>query len=78
MAKVSRFKACSAEELRAFVAAYPRTLDDITFMYEPPLLTYNDFSIAPKWPESVVAMAKLIDKDTFEDCKILKDEDGAA
>jgi hypothetical protein len=47
-------------EFDAFVAAYPRPLvRDVFGAFEPPLVTYNDFNLAPKWPESVVASHDL-------------------
>jgi hypothetical protein len=50
------FKTVSKAEFDAFIAAYPRKLvRDVAAMYEPPLLTFNDFTLAPKWPQSVVA-----------------------
>ncbi len=48
------------EEFDAFIATYPRHLvRDVTGICEPPLMTFNDFTIAPKWPESVVAKVIL-------------------
>lgn len=39
-----------------FLVSYPRTLRrDVCGIYEPPLVTYNDFERAPYWPDSVVA-----------------------
>jgi hypothetical protein len=50
----------SKEEFDAFVAAYPRSLErDVARMYEPHLLTLNDFSGGKVWPDSVVAGATL-------------------
>ena len=47
------------EELKAFVESYPRKLEiDVTQICEPPMLSYNDFTLG-KWPESVVASIKL-------------------
>jgi hypothetical protein len=28
---------------------------DVCIVSEPPLITFNDFELAPKWPESIVA-----------------------
>lgn len=40
----------------AFITAYPNPLErDVYRAFDPPLVTYNDFSIAPKWPDSAVA-----------------------
>ena len=42
-------------EMRAHIAAWPRPLArDVAYMYEPPVVTFNDFTLGP-WPESVVA-----------------------
>lgn len=49
-------KPCTKEEFDAFLAAYPRRVErDVYMAGEPPLVTYNDFSLAPAWPQSVVA-----------------------
>lgn len=41
--------------IKAFIKAYPHPLRlDVAMMYEPPLLTYNDFALG-NWPESIVA-----------------------
>lgn len=54
------FREVNKDEFDAFIAAYPRKLvRDVAGMYEPPILTYNDFDVAPKWPESVVAKVSL-------------------
>ncbi len=46
---------CTKEELLAFVASYPRPLErDVYGAHEPPLVTFNDFTLG-KWPDSVVA-----------------------
>lgn len=46
----------SSAEFAAYIAAYPRELErDVTGICEPPLVSYNDFTLAPKWPESIVA-----------------------
>lgn len=55
-----KFKSVTKEELQAFVRAYPRKLvPDVAGMYEPPLVTFNDFTLAEKWPESIVASYRL-------------------
>jgi hypothetical protein len=49
-------KSCTKEEFDAFVADYPRPLQrDVFGACEPPVLTLNDFTLAPMWPDSVVA-----------------------
>jgi hypothetical protein len=46
---------------KTFVEAYPRKLErDVFGAYEPPLVTYNDFTLG-NWPESVVASCSLDD-----------------
>lgn len=48
-------KEVTIAQMRAFVAAYPRELEvDVSHICEPPLKTYNDFTMG-NWPESVVA-----------------------
>lgn len=50
------FKNVNEAELQTFIAAYPRKLErDVFGACEPPLVTWNDFERAPKWPDSVVA-----------------------
>jgi hypothetical protein len=45
---------CSEAELQAFVAAYPRALVvDVYRVPEPPVVTWNDFSLGV-WPQSIV------------------------
>jgi hypothetical protein len=54
-------KTVTKEEFAQFLAAYPRPLDrDVSFISEPPVVTYNDFSLGD-WPASIVA------RHTFED-----------
>ena len=51
-----KLELCSKEEFDDFIAKYPRPLTrDVFGAGEPPVVTFNDFTIAPKWPESVVA-----------------------
>jgi hypothetical protein len=48
-------KSVTKEEFEVFVKAYPRPLEfDVAAMFEPPLCTYNDFTLGD-WPASVVA-----------------------
>ena len=48
------------EEFEKFIAEHGEKLErDVYGAAEPPLVTYNDFSMAPKWPESVVASTFL-------------------
>jgi hypothetical protein len=56
-------KPCTAEEFDSFLKAYPRPLErDVAGMYEPPLVTYNDFTLG-NWPESVVASHSFSDRE---------------
>ena len=44
------------EQFKEFVSNYPNKLDvDCCGISDPPLVTYNDFSIATHWPWSIVA-----------------------
>jgi len=57
-------KYVSRDEFKDFVDNYPRKLDrDVYAVYEPPLLTYNDFELANRWPYSVVAWTFLYDDE---------------
>jgi len=45
---------CSEAEHKAFVNAYPRRLEvDVYRVPEPPVVTWNDFTLG-NWPDSVV------------------------
>lgn len=73
-----RFK-CTPEELEEFVKSYPRKLvSDVYGACEPPLVTYNDFTLG-NWPESVVASysAPYMPGDPETNHKIAKEPDGA-
>lgn len=49
-------KKVTKEEFEEFVNKYPRRLErDWCGISEPPLITYNDFELANRWPYSVVA-----------------------
>ena len=51
-----KLKQVTKEEFIDFIKNYPKKLEtDIYAISELPLITYNDFSIADKWPDSVVA-----------------------
>jgi hypothetical protein len=59
-----KYKKVSKEELLEFVKKYPRKLEiDVTGISEPPLLTYNDFELANRWPYSVIAKYYCYDDD---------------
>jgi hypothetical protein len=50
------WKKVSKEEFNIFLANYPNKLEkDVAYFFEPPMLSYNDFSDGKKWPESMVA-----------------------
>jgi len=56
---MSDFRDCSKKEMIAFIKDYPRQLErDVAGMFEPPLVTFNDFTLG-NWPESVVAKYHL-------------------
>ena len=49
-------KIVTEEQFFEFVNHYPRKLSvDVTGISEPPLVTYNDFELANRWPYSIVA-----------------------
>ena len=49
-------KEVTKEEFEEFVNNYPRKLErDWCAICEPPLISYNDFELANRWPYSVVA-----------------------
>ena len=52
------------EEFQTFIAAYPRKLErDVYGVCDPPVVTYNDFELANRWPYSVVAHTALYSDD---------------
>ncbi len=51
-----KFISVTKEEFMRWLRAYPRSLDHDCFMDTH---TWNDFSLAPKWPESIVAAADV-------------------
>ena len=54
------------EEFEQFISNYPNTLEtDVAQFFEPPIKTWNDFTIAPKWPDSVVAFCELYDGSDY-------------
>jgi hypothetical protein len=57
------FKIVNRDEMLEFVSSYNETLERIVnATYEPPLITYNDFTLG-NWPESVVAYYTMGDRD---------------
>ena len=56
------FKQVSKSEFEAFLSYYPRTLEvDITGICDPPLKSYNDFTLG-SWPDSMVAKVRLFEE----------------
>lgn len=50
------YKKVTKEEFRKFIEDYPRRLErDVYGVFDPPLISYNDFEMADRWPYSVVA-----------------------
>jgi hypothetical protein len=59
---MDKYKPVSKAEFDAFIANYPRKLDrDVFGAFDPPLVTYNDFTLGD-WPKSSVAKYLLIDE----------------
>jgi hypothetical protein len=59
-------KSCTEEEFTAFLKAYPRKLErDVNQIYEPPLVTFNDFTLGA-WPQSVVAGHSFEGRDSLK------------
>jgi hypothetical protein len=63
------FQKVSKEEFDLFLKRYPKAVSDVNGAFEPPLITYNDFSSGEKWPESVVAWRILNDSDEYNIAK---------
>ncbi len=58
------YKEVSKEELQEFLKEYPRKLKiDVTGICDPPLITYNDFELANRWPYSIVAKHYVYEDD---------------
>jgi hypothetical protein len=54
-----KLKPCSKEEFEAFLRGYPRPLErDVYGACEPPLVSYNDWTLG-NWPTSIVASHSL-------------------
>lgn len=54
----------SKEEFINFINNYPRPLDrDVCGISDPPLISYNDFELANRWPYSIIASTFLYDDD---------------
>lgn len=58
------FAEVTKDGLQRFVKNYPRKLSiDVCGISDPPLLTYNDFELANRWPYSIVASHYCYDDD---------------
>lgn len=57
-------KKVSHSEFMDFINNYPRKLEiDYYRVFEPPLITYNDFELANRWPHSIVAQTLAYSDD---------------
>ena len=57
-----KFDKVTKKEFKDFVSNYPNKLDwDVTTICEPPMGNYNDFTKGKVWPESMVAIVRLMD-----------------
>lgn len=57
-------KRVTHDEFVTFVQNYPRKLTyDAYGVCDPPLVTYNDFELANRWPFSIVASTHIYDDD---------------
>lgn len=58
-------RAVSEEEFDAFIKGYGKPLESsVHRMYEPVVVSYNDFSNDKRWPESIVAYkSEMYDED---------------
>jgi hypothetical protein len=62
-----KYRNVTKEEFDKFVAAYPRPLvKDVCGIPQPPVLSYNDFSMG-KWPESIVAQVQLFESGSKDE-----------
>lgn len=60
-------KRVNKQEFINFIRKYPRKLiSDCTGISDPPLISYNDFELANRWPYSIVASTYAYD-DNPED-----------
>lgn len=60
----SKKKRVSKSEFIEFLKNYPRRLErDVCGICDPPLITYNDFELANRWPYSVVARTFAYDDE---------------
>lgn len=69
------FKKVSKEEFHAYIDNYPRKLEvDSYWVFEPALLTWNDFELADRWPYSVVAKTSNYDEYNGTQLEIPEEE----
>lgn len=62
-------KQVTKEEFEEFIKSYPRPLRiDVCGIYDPPLISYNDFALANRWPYSIVAHTYVYDDDPDDHC----------
>jgi hypothetical protein len=60
---VQEMKPVAEDVFRDYLRSYPAPLKrNVSHIYEPPLVTYNDFRLG-KWPESVVAGHSFEDRE---------------
>lgn len=53
-------KQVSEQEFKDFLTNYPNQLErDVNAIFDPPMVSYNDFADGKVWPESVVAYKVL-------------------
>ena len=58
-------KKVNREEYIKFINEYPRELvRDVYAVFEPPLITYNDFTLG-NWPDSIVAKEQMYSNDFY-------------
>lgn len=56
------FKPVNKEDFIEFIEKYPRKLKmDVYGVCDPPLITYNDFELANRWPYGIVAKTYAYD-----------------
>jgi len=61
------YKSVTKEEFDKFIENYPRELvRSVYAVFEPPIVTYNDFELANHWPYSVIARTYIYDEDPKE------------
>lgn len=55
-----QIKKVNKAEFEEFIKNYPRELEaDCYYVCSPPLISYNDFELANRWPYSIVAKTFL-------------------